>query len=326
MADRFDAETTEKSSAGQAPRVIDLEAGRREFFRTSGLAAASAAIFGVAGMAGSARAQTAQPTDTQILNFALNLEYLEGEYYQRGAFGQGLDPSLTTGVGLAGEVLGGSQVPFSDPLVSAFMQEIANDELSHIKFLRSQLTSSAVARPKLNIKGAFTKAAVAAGVIAAGQTFDPYANDVNFLLGAYLLTDVGVTAYHGSAGLISSKDILTAAAGILAVEAYHAGTIHSTLYAKQLEDPSRMIFRNTRLISAKRSQLSVPPNSLPDDQGLSANESQIDGGTRTVSNLVPTDANGLAFPRTQRQVLNVVYGAPNATMGLFFPNGINPGP
>ena len=326
MADRFDAETTERSSAGQAPRVIDLEAGRREFFRTSGLAAASAAIFGVAGIAGGARAAAGQPTDTQILNFALNLEYLEGEYYQRGAFGQGLDPSLTTGVGLAGEVLGGTQVPFSDPLVLAFMQEIANDELSHIKFLRSQLTSSAVARPKLNIKGAFTKAAVAAGVIAAGQTFDPYANDVNFLLGAYLLTDVGVTAYHGSAALISSKDILTAAAGILAVEAYHAGTIHSTLYTKQLEDPSRMIFRDTRLISAKRSQLSVPTNSLPDDQGLSANESQIDGGTRTVSNLVPTDANGLAFPRTQRQVLNVVYGAQNATMGLFFPNGINPGP
>ena len=307
------------------PRVIDLEAGRREFFRTSGLAAASAALFGVTGLAGEAQAQTAPPTDTQILNFALNLEYLEGEYYQRGAFGRGLDPSLTTGVGLAGEVIGGSQVPFSDPLVAAYVQEIANDELTHVKFLRAQLTSAAVARPKLNIKGAFTQAALAAGAIDPGQIFDPYADDVNFLLGAYLLTDVGVTAYHGSARLISSKDILEAAAGILAVEAYHAGTIHSTLYAKQLENPSRMIFRTTRLISAKRSQLSMPANGLPDDQGLSANESQIDGGTRTTSNLVPTDANGIAFPRTQRQVLNVVYGAPNATMGLFFPNGVNPG-
>lgn len=324
MADRSDQTIVDK--VGRQARIIDLEAGRREFFRTSGLAAASAALFGATLMSGEAQAQPAQPTDTQILNFALNLEYLEGEYYQRAAFGTGLDPSLTTGVGLAGEVLGGSQVPFTDPLVSAYAQEIANDELTHVKFLRSQLTTSAVARPKLNIKGAFTRAAIAAGVIDQGQTFDPYADDVNFLLGAYLLTDVGVTAYHGAAPLISSKAVLTAAAGILATEAYHAGTIHSTLYAKQLQDPTRMIFRNTRLISAKRSQLSLPPNSLPDDQGLSANQSQVDGGARTPSNLVPTDANGVAFPRTQRQVLNIVYGAQDATRGLFFPDGINPGP
>ena len=322
MADRSILETTNQDSAGRTPRVIDLGAGRREFMRSSGVAVAAATLFGVAGRADAA---PAQPTDTQILNFALNLEYLEGEYYQRAAFGRGLDPALTTGIGVPGDVLGGSQVPFADPLVSAYAQEIANDELTHIKFLRSQLGGSAIARPKLNLKGAFTRAAIAAGVIPPGQTFDPYADDVSFLLGAYLLTDVGVTAYHGAAKLITDKNVLTAAAGILAVEAYHAGTIHTTLYAKQVEDPSRMIFRNTRLISAKRSELSVT-GGLPDDQGLSANDSQIDGGTRTPANLVPTDANGLAFPRTQRQVLNVVYGALDASMGLFFPNGINPGP
>lgn len=329
MANTFD--TGHDRDAPQAPKAIDLDAGRRAFFKTSGLAAASASLLGAGALMGGTTPASAAtgPTDVQILNFALNLEYLEAEFYQQAAFGTYLSPADTGGtVGTPGTVTGGRKVQFTDPLVAAYAQEIANDELTHVRFLRSALGSAAVREPSINIGRAFHDAAVAANIIDANGHFNAYDNDITFLLAAYIFEDVGVTAYHGAAALISDKSILTAAAGILAVEAYHAGIIRTSLFAAQTRNPENGIFKTTRLISALRNTLAhagtlstSSPN--PDDQAISANESQLSGGARTSANLVPTDANGLAFARTPAQVLNIVYGG--QPKGLFFPNGINAG-
>ncbi|MGN6278791.1 MAG: ferritin-like domain-containing protein [Sphingomonas sp.] len=253
-------------------------------------------------------------SDADVLNFALNLEYLEAQFYSHAAFGTSLPANMLDGQGRAGAVKGGKQVPFTDPVVAQYAREIAGDEIAHVAFLRKALGSAAVAQPEIDIRaeGAFTAAAIAAGVIKQGQTFDPYANDENFLLGAFIFEDVGVTAYKGAAPLLASATYVEAAAGILAAEAYHAGLVRTVLYAKGMTTPA--LITNAGKISDARDSLD---GSSDDDQGIAT---ASDGA----SNIVPADDNGLAYSRTTLQVLNIAYLTPDATsQGGFFPLGVN---
>jgi Ferritin-like domain len=292
-------------------RSAESPADRRNFLRSAsaaGLGVVGAGLVGsIAGPALGASAATGSNaiSDGAILNFALNLEYLEAEFYANAVHGHGLPDSLTHGKGRRGSVEGGREVHFRSRNVRQFATEIARDEYDHVAFLRSTLGSAAVARPTINIRQSFTAAATAAGLIKPGHTFDVYANEDNFLLGAFIFEDVGVTAYKGAAPLISNKTYLGAAAGILAVEAYHAANIRTVLF-------NRGLGAATDAISNARDSLDGPSD---DDQGVTR-----DGK----ANIVPTDSNGLAFGRTPGQVLNIVYLTPKkATSGGFYPHGVN---
>lgn len=276
------------------------------------LAAAGAAGLGVAGAtylsSGSALAvedpEPTGPSDAAILNFALNLEYLEAEFYRQAVLGENLPSNLIEGMGTAGGVSGGRQVDFATPAIRAYAEEIAADELAHVSFLRTALGNAAVARPAIDIDAAFTAAAMAAGLIQEGEAFDAYANEENFLLAAFIFEDVGVTAYKGAAPLVDNPTFVEAAAGILAVEAYHAANIRTTLASKGLQAP-------TVAISNARDSLDGGSDL---DQGI-----ELDGRL----NIVPADANGIAFSRSPGQVLNIVYLSPQeARSGGFFPDGV----
>ncbi len=271
-----------------------------------GAGAAMAASFAVSAGSGATMAQgpgNARPkvparkfNDTDILNFALNLEYLEAAYY-----------SLATGIEMPFEatVFGGSPVPFQTPAIKAYAIEIAEDENAHVKFLRAALGRDAVEAPPINLRESFTAAAVAAGLIQQGQTFNPFADEVSFLLGAFIFEDVGVTAYKGASPFIEDKGILEAAAGLLGTEAYHAGIVRTTLFRL-----GQIVA--TQKISDARDSLDGPGDL---DQGLDAD----------TGNIVPTDHNGLIFSRTFSQVLRIVYLTPNLGVrkGGFFPFGID---
>ena len=308
---------------------------RREFFKTAfGAVAISAAGMAYATAADAQSTPAPTPTDNDILNFALNLEYLEANFYSYAVTGAPIPLSMTDGSGTFGAATGGRAVIFNDPIVQRYAQEIYQDELAHVSFLRNTLGATArVAQPAIDVgiapNGAFSNAARAAGIItAATDVFDPYASAENFLLGAFIFEDVGVTAYKGASPLITNKTYLEAAAGILAVEAYHASVVRTVLYRKGVGTPASgttpavaaqpALITNAGKISDARDSLD---GSADLDQGIAATA----GTFGQQSNIVPTDAtNSLAFSRTAGQVLNIVYLSSNAvTMGGFFPNGVN---
>jgi len=284
---------------------------RRRFLRAAGLTGVGVAGLGVLGSgiayAGDSGEEGAGAvSDAAVLNFALNLEYLEAEFYLRAVTGEGLKDSQVDGKGTLGEVTGGYQVKFETPLVKQYAQEIAGDENSHVDFLRKALGDAKVARPAIDLQEAFTAAATAAGVISQGETFDPFADENSFLAGAFLFEDVGVTAYKGASPLISNKTFLEAAAGILAVEAYHAGLVRTLLLAGGAAEIANKI-------SDARDSLDGPSDL---DQGIT----DADGN----ANIVPADPNAVAFSRTPGQVLNIAYLTPQAAdKGGFFPAGVN---
>jgi|SRR5687767_891043 len=242
-------------------------------------------------------------SDADIFNFALNLESLETEYYLRGTTGRGMNDADAGSN--PGAVTGGRMVPWQNDDLRQFMEEVAQNELAHVRFYRRVLGSNAVSRPAIDLTNGFAGAAKAAGL---GDNFDPFASEMNFYLGGMLMEDVGVTAYHGAAPLLKVKSNLDAAAGILAVEAYHMGMARSTLY---------------RMGTAARNAA----NAISDARDRLDGNDDVDQGIvmNGRANIVPSDADGKAFSRTPQQVLRIVYltNQSGVSGGGIFPNGMN---
>ncbi|WP_268929750.1 ferritin-like domain-containing protein [Mesorhizobium muleiense] len=242
-------------------------------------------------------------SDEDIFRFALNLEYMEAEYYLRGTTGMGIEAA---DVGSKpGDVVGGKQVSFETPAIGEFMQEVAENELAHVRFYRKTLGTDAVDRPAIDFDAGFKAVAEAAGL---GVDFDPFGNETNFVLGGMLFEDVGVTAYAGAATVLKNKDFLAAAAGILAVEAYHMGMARSTLYRKGEE-----AWKAANAVSDARDKID---GSDDKDQGI-----QADGK----ANIVPSTPDAIAFTRTPQEVLRIVYltDKDGVSKGGFYPEGMN---
>jgi hypothetical protein len=175
------------------PDEVKTVSGRRGFIHKAGDFGIKAALatlpVALTFMPKTVQAQTTAITD--VLNFALTLEYLEDEFYKTALNSAGLIPSADRTI---------------------FMQ-ISQHETAHVAFLKAALGSAAVAKPTFD----FT----------AGGTFPTaFSNYQTFLALSQSFEDTGVRAYKGQAGnLIDDSNTLKAALQIHSVEARHASQV-----------------------------------------------------------------------------------------------------
>src|SRR6202521_2164555 len=297
----IEAQTSKVPSSG-CMKMKNTKVNRRAFVKGAGIA--TLGVTGASWLGGKmgileplpgakslgltpAEVQAAEITDVDILNFALNLEYLEAEFYTVATTGRTIDETgiATGGTGNPGPTTGGKQVSFeadgqqteSSGKLRAIAEELAFDEQQHVKLLRSALGSAAVAKPAINLD-------------ALGIGFD---NFKQFLTLARAFEDVGVSAYGGAAPLISDKTILATAARIALTEALHSG--------------------NIRLLVAENN-VAVPPVDTLDVLPPPAGKQYFE-----------VDKNALAIVRVPSQVLHIVYGKweQGVSSGGFFPMGLN---
>src|SRR3984957_351851 len=266
--------------------IVSAAPNRRRFLKTLG--AATAAV-GAISLLDTPSAEAQSTTDIDVLNFALNLEYLEAEFYTYAvtgksitSFGIGIDGHASgQNPATGGATTGGSKVSFSpkDNLIEDLAAEIGVDERAHVVLIRGALGKLAVARPNINLN-------------ALGFGFG---NQSDFLKASRMLEDIGVTAYAGAAGLLTTPGIITTAGRLLAAEAEHVGAIRTQVARLRIST------------SAMDGADFTPPPSGKAGQLLSINKS-----------------NGLPATRTAGQVLFLPFGGKtNAKQGGFFPPGLN---
>lgn len=255
-------------------------------------------------------------TDADILNFALNLECLEGQFYHCAVYGTPL-PAAITGNGPA--PIGCQAANFTNDDIYSLAMDVANNEMAHVAYLRTALGNASVQCPQVNIGSAFAAAANAALNTTLSPPFSPYTNDLYFLHGAFIFEDVGVTAYKGALTSFMSSEIMLAAAGIMAVEAYHAGYIRTALI--QNGDVVTPYGANvTTIVNA----IAMARETLDGSKaaGMTDDEGIYNAMTGNYI-LTPVDSNAVAFSRTPTQVLDIVYLGSASTPGGFYPNGLN---
>jgi hypothetical protein len=293
------------ASVGKLTKIAARRALNRRSFITAlgmtGAAAGAGIMSGCSTTTSSAAISTPSLAQTDVLNFALNLEYLEATFYSY--ITQGTDLSGTAVVG-SGTVTGApSQLTFTGTnaqQITDMLNEIYFDEKNHVTTLINLLGSSYVRRPAINL--------AAAGAITA----------TNALSIARMIEDVGITAYTGVITGLSTSD-LTFASQILAVESFHSGALRLV----SIQNPTIAAY-------VQADPLDVAPIDLGSAAAEAAGPTASGGIFATAGSATSniTTPAGFPFSRTASQVLAIVYGsgapAPAGTSsGGFFPNGVN---
>ena len=283
---------------------------RRRFLAALGMSGAAAGVGLMSGCTTTSNPPVVIPGSGQatVLNFILNLHYLEATMYSYVT--TGADINMTTPIG-SGVSLAGSGAITGHPAMVTFtganasqmtdmVNEICFDEVGHVAALQNLLGTSAIPRPAINL--------AAFGAVSAS----------NALSLLRLLEDIGVSAHTNAITTLSTSNA-TYAGQILGTESFHSGGLRLT----SIQNPSIAAY------IAPADGLGVPPVDLGNPTAEAAGPTASGGFFPTYGAAQLQTTAGAAFSRTTSQVLALLYGsvttvaASGTSSGGFFPSGVN---
>ncbi|KAK2080631.1 hypothetical protein QBZ16_000485 [Prototheca wickerhamii] len=231
-------------------------------------------------------------TDADLLNFLVNTECLEAEFNSLAAFGVGMHPKL---FGKASETpTGGKKADLSWD-IQLWAEEVARDEIGHVRILHEALGADGVC----NVE------------------WDPYKNDINFILSTFALEEIGATGDKGITGLVAfngNATVVDLVGGLAQSAGYQSAADRFLLWTLRNEtvpEFGKTVAEVTGAITQRRQALT---GHVSVDQAL-----VYRGGI----NVVPTEGNGVTIARTPQQVLSILTEGASNGKGGFFPDGVN---
>ncbi|KAJ6423605.1 hypothetical protein OIU84_024554 [Salix udensis] len=251
-------------------------------------------------VSGSAYCGPVEATDKDLVQFPLNLEFLEAEFFLSGALGHGLDaiePDFAGG----GPPPIGAQKANLDPVTRKIIEEFGYQEVGHLRAIITAV--GGIPRPLYDLSPeAFAQLFDKAVGYKLNPPFNPYSNTVNYLLASYAIPYVGLVGYVGTIPYLTTYSSRALVASLLGVESGQDAVIRTLLYEKAHEKvmPYNItVAEFTNAISFLRNKLAMC-------------------GVRD------EDTNSRSYARTQPQILRIVYGTGSEYKpGGFLPRGGN---
>ncbi|KAK6911579.1 hypothetical protein RJ641_023672 [Dillenia turbinata] len=255
--------------------------------------------------------------DTDLLQFALNLEHLEADYFLWGALGYGLD-DITPELVMEGLPPIGVKKANLDALMLSLRASSMNLDLK--KVIKS--TVDGFPRPLMDLSAQnFATLIDEAFGKHLEPAFDPYQDSLKYMIASYVIPYMGLVGYVGANPLINGYVSKRLLAGLLGIESGQDAVIRMYLYERreEIDEPyNYTVAEFTVQISNLRNRLAKCGIK---DEGIIVPH-WLGAENKTETNVLSADFNSLSYTRTPGEILRVLYNTGDEHKpGGFYPDG-----
>ncbi|KAJ4764554.1 Desiccation-related protein PCC13-62 [Rhynchospora pubera] len=261
------------------------------------------------------------PYDRPPFHFALNLEFIEAEWFLHGALGIGLDE-------IAPELAHGGPPPIDgrkanlDEVTKRIITEFAYQEVSHIRYIEAVF--GPIQRPLIDISRAhWAKLMNMALGYKLDPPFDPFIDSLHYMVASYVLPYIGLNGYTGANPNLDGYRSKRALAGLLSVESAQDAILRGWLFERleEIVEPYNItVAVFTDKISQLRNRLAMCGIK---DEGLIV-PPELGAEMRICTNVISANVDSISYSRTPKEILRIVYETGDEHIpGGFLPEGGN---